>query len=243
MSFARKRKGVPIERTSTGDYKFPDGIPWIDIELDYVMGAESSVELGAKYQISPDMIDVYAEHYRWPQWGIHVVGEHIRKWIDEYMMDFDAVAAGKRVGVSAAVVKGYMARPETIDAVRARTRDRAARLNITQDAVMAELGRVAMSDIRDLYDDKGNIVPVHALPDSIASAVASVEVNEANGTALQVRKIRMHSKMDALKTLLGQMAPARVEITGKDGAPLIPTEDTARRLAFILQSAVADQQA
>jgi hypothetical protein len=46
------------------------------------------------------------------------------------------------------------------------------------DAVLREVQRVALADIRQLYNTDGSMKPPHEWPDSVASAVASVQTDE-----------------------------------------------------------------
>ncbi|MFT3824890.1 MAG: hypothetical protein QM731_13290 [Chitinophagaceae bacterium] len=43
---------------------------------------------------------------------------------------------------------------------------------------MAELGKILFTDVRELYDENGNPVPVHMLSDGAAALIAGVEVEE-----------------------------------------------------------------
>jgi hypothetical protein len=44
--------------------------------------------------------------------------------------------------------------------------------------VLAEAFAIATSDVRTMVDRDGNLLPIHALPDSIAPAVSSLKVTE-----------------------------------------------------------------
>lgn len=51
---------------------------------------------------------------------------------------------------------------------------KAAQVEVVQ--VVKELAAVTFSDVRALFDANGNLLPIHALPDSVAAAVSSVKV-------------------------------------------------------------------
>lgn len=51
---------------------------------------------------------------------------------------------------------------------------KAAQVEVVQ--VVKELAAVTFSDVRSLFDVNGNLLPIHALPDSVAAAVSSVKV-------------------------------------------------------------------
>jgi len=63
--------------------------------------------------------------------------------------------------------------------VRAKANERLADL-IDPGRALREAARLAYSDIRGLFDDKGQLKPMGAWPDGLAAAVASVEVVRRN---------------------------------------------------------------
>lgn len=46
---------------------------------------------------------------------------------------------------------------------------------ITSGRVMMELGRIAFSDVRDIFDDQGNLIPIHKLSDDAAASITGIE--------------------------------------------------------------------
>lgn len=80
-------------------------------------------------------------------------------------------------------------------------------LGITAAAVLREIARLGFSDVRQLYDDLGNLKAPHELDDDVAAAVSSVEVvsyvKEDSGEPLLTRthKIRLWPKDGNLKLL------------------------------------------
>lgn len=87
------------------------------------------------------------------------------------------------------------------------------RLEISADRVKLEMARIAMFDIRKLYDNEGNLKPVHQLDDDTAAVVAGIEyqeiVDKTNGDqegqnkALKgyLKKIKLWSKDKQLENL------------------------------------------
>ena len=73
--------------------------------------------------------------------------------------------------------------------------------------VLREAGRLAYSDIRQLFDDQGNFLPIKQWPDDIARAVSSVEVVKKNvttgdGKIDDVLKVRLWDKTGRLQDLM-----------------------------------------
>lgn len=94
---------------------------------------------------------------------------------------------------------------------------------IDPDRTLRAAAGLAFSDIRLLFDDKGNLKPIHQLPDSIAFAVAGVEVVKKNittgdGQIDTIHKVKLWDKPRAIEFLLKHfgMLTEKVEITGAD---------------------------
>ena len=98
-------------------------------------------------------------------------------------------------------------------------------LGITAAAVLRQVAQNAFSDVRQLFDEQGALLPVHQLPEGIAMAVAGVEVVETMATGTdgaptltRTRKVRLWNKGESLKLLaqyLGLLTETvTVEMTG-----------------------------
>lgn len=215
----------------------------VDIELDYVMGEMTIGEIALKYGISPDDLQIVAQHQGWPPSGVHLCNQQRQRFVDEYLVDLKPHLAARRAGYASPEAHVRLMRtPEVLQAIQARMRARAARVRIDQDAVIAELAKVALSNVRDLFDINGNLKPLHELPEEVSAAIQSVEVVEGKNEVLSTKKIRMYSKLDALKTMAQHhgLLTEKLEVTGKDGAPLVPEmseQEAARRVAFLLAKA------
>jgi phage terminase small subunit len=94
---------------------------------------------------------------------------------------------------------------------------------IDPNRVLREAGRLAYSDIRQLFDGEGNFLPINQWPDDIARAVSSVEVVKKNvttgdGKVDDVLKVRLWDKAGRLQDLMkhhGQLTEKlEVKLTG-----------------------------
>jgi phage terminase small subunit len=47
---------------------------------------------------------------------------------------------------------------------------------ITAGKVLAEIAKLSFSDVRNIFDKKGQLLPVHLLPDDVAASIASIKV-------------------------------------------------------------------
>lgn len=78
---------------------------------------------------------------------------------------------------------------------------------IDPDRALRELASLAYSDIRDIFDADGNLLPIQQLPAHVAAAISSIEVVIKNAAAGdghtdRVHKIRLWDKPKMLATLL-----------------------------------------
>jgi len=80
---------------------------------------------------------------------------------------------------------------------------RALEMNV--ERILRENAYLAFSDVRQLFDADGSIKPVERWPDSLAAAVASIEVHEIAATGdkplVVVKKIKFWDKGAALEKL------------------------------------------
>ncbi len=79
-----------------------------------------------------------------------------RRFVDEYLLDMNATAAARRAGYGerSASTNGYgfLQSANVAAAIEARLAVRRARLQVTAERVIAELARIAFSDIGRIMD-------------------------------------------------------------------------------------------
>ena len=103
-------------------------------------------------------------------------------------------------------------RPRVQKYLQKKRAKQAERLEISSDRVRLEMARIATFDIRKLYDEEGNLKPVHELDDDTAAVVAGIEYQEivdrqgskkAKNKALKgyLKKIKLWSKDKQLENL------------------------------------------
>lgn len=158
------------------------------------------------------------------------------RFVDEYMVDFNATQAAIRAGYKAktAHVIGAenLRKPKIAEEIARRQKDLQRRTEVTQDRVVKELARVAFADASDYvcvetltYENgDGTVSPVQivspkdtgALSDDQRAAIAGIKQG-ANGI-----EIKLHDKIKALE-LLGRhigMFNDKLSLSGTDGGPL-----------------------
>lgn len=135
-----------------------------------------------------------------------------RRFVEEYLVDFNATQASIRAGYSARTAKeiGYeLLKHAHVSAAVARARDRVtARNDVTVERIVREAAAVAFSDIRQLYDADGGLLPIGQWPDGVAESIAGIEVEElfeGRGEAREhvgrLRKVKRWDKTKALEIL------------------------------------------
>lgn len=101
-------------------------------------------------------------------------------FVQEYLVDLNATQAAKRAGYKGKnldkVGSELLGKTRVKAEIQAAMDKRSERTEITQDKVLGEIAKLAFADIRKVFDQNGNLLPVHMLPDEIAGSVSSIEV-------------------------------------------------------------------
>lgn len=138
----------------------------------------------------------------------------------EYLLDLNATQAYIRAGYArdgAASSASKLLRNPKVAALIARMQaDRAERVQIDADRVLAEVARLAFSDVRGIFAGRGALRPVVDLDDDIAAAVQSVKVvtragavdDEGNLVAEDVLEYKLADKRGSLKLLMDHLGIA-----------------------------------
>jgi phage terminase small subunit len=131
------------------------------------------------------------------------------RFVQEYAKDLNAMKAAIRAGYSPKTAKDQGSRLLRDPKIRAQVDALLVKLTktneVTVERVLREIARIAFGDIRKLFDDKGNLRPIHELDDDSAALIASVETEEIYaGTGKErqsvglARKVKQWDKGKAL---------------------------------------------
>lgn len=130
----------------------------------------------------------------------------------EYIIDKNKTKAAIRAGYSErnAGKIGF----ELSEKPRIKTRieemmaDTFKKLEVTREAIIGELARIALSDIGDLFNEDGSMRPIHEIPEDTRRAIAGVDVDElfeGRGDEREhigfTKKLKMWDKNKALELL------------------------------------------
>ena len=109
------------------------------------------------------------------------------RFVSEYLIDRNATQAAIRAGYSPKTAKAQGSRLLTYADVRRKvgqeTEKQLERKRLTADEVMEAIARVVRADVRDLFDDAGNLKPIKQLTAEQASLLAGLEIIKKNAEA------------------------------------------------------------
>lgn len=154
----------------------------------------------------------------------------------EYVIDRNGAraAAAAGFGPGGAKQRAYLLleEPAVQRRIKELTKRALDRADITAERVMLELGRLAFADVRHLFDDKGELRPVHDLPDDVAATIAGldvqVETSEKGSVITRTHKIRRSDKVQALGVLARHFKLVGTEIDETVGVAMAVAERMER---------------
>jgi len=136
------------------------------------------------------------------------LNEQRKRFCEEYVIDLNGKQAAIRAGYSAktAEVKAssLLSIVKVQDYIAELRAKQQLRTSITSDMVINELAKLAFSDIRDIYDDNGNLIAVNELPESVSATISSFKSRkERNGDDSFdiIDEYRRYDKIKALELL------------------------------------------
>lgn len=97
---------------------------------------------------------------------------------------------------------------------------------VSVERVIEEVCRVVLADVRTLFDEHGNVKPIHEIPDDIARSIAGIDVFEefqGKGDDREsigyTKRLKFWNKLDAVEKLAkikGWYAPEKLEVDATD---------------------------
>lgn len=166
-------------------------------------------------------------------------------FVREYLIDRNATRAATQAGYSERTARGQGSRLLTNVNVRAAIdaamEQRANKLEITAERVLAEIARLAFFDARNLFRDDGSPIPVKQLDDDSARAIVGMDVVHVGNAEMgvgQVNKIKLADKKGALELLGRHLALFKdtLKISGS-------METTTKVIKVPLKQYAAEQEA
>ncbi len=148
-----------------------------------------------------------------------------KRFVEEYLIDLNATQAAIRAGYSEKTARAIacenLTKLDVQNAISESMKTRSERTKVTQDRVIEELARIAFLDIREAFNDDGNLLPINKMPEHVARAIGGMDIDNVRSIGddetSQTRKVKILDKRGALE-LLGKhlaMFTERVEHAGE----------------------------
>ena len=150
-----------------------------------------------------------------------------KAFVKEYLVDLNATQAAIRAKYSkktaGAIGEENLKKPDIAKAIQAEMDKRGKRTEITADKVLQEIAKLGFADIRRVFNEHGQLLPVHMLPQEVAASISSIEVVTTRipgSDPVEVEhtsKIKFWDKRGSLE-LLGKhlkLFTDKVEISGR----------------------------
>jgi phage terminase small subunit len=149
------------------------------------------------------------------------------RFVAEYRKDLNATQAAIRAGYSkktaASLGERLLRHVEIAAAVRANTAKQLEQADLSATRTLEEMRRISISNVQDLFDEHGDLKPLHTLSREAAACIASLEVIMKNATAGdgkidRVLKIKIWDKPRVLEMLGKHFAllTERVKLEGDE---------------------------
>lgn len=131
--------------------------------------------------------------------------ERQQKFVDEYLIDLNATQAAIRAGYSAKTADQQGSRlltnvkvQQVISEIMA---ERSKRTGINQDRVVQELAKIALVNMSDIINDKGEIKPSATADDLSCIESIKYKHSASDSSEMVEREIKVASKLKALELL------------------------------------------
>ena len=130
-----------------------------------------------------------------------------KRFCDEYLIDFNATRAYKAAYKSCrkdetANVNGskLLRNTKVQEYIAEKQQEMQERNKITQDTIMQELAKIALFNIKDIYNEDGTLKKVTELDDDTAKAISGVKILQKAG-AMKIILSKTNDKTKALELL------------------------------------------
>lgn len=164
----------------------------------------------------------------------HQLSQKAARFVFEYPKDNNGTQAAVRAGFSAKTAAQQASRllknVKVQKAIAGLVERVHKKCEVTVERIRYEAACIAFFNPKDLLDENGNVRAFKDLPDDVARAVASLDVDEIRVGLLKVgeaKKVRLWSKTEALKLL------------GQEKKMWAPEEGAAQAGRFILVTSAA----
>lgn len=128
-----------------------------------------------------------------------------QRFVEEYLIDGNATQAAVRAGYKDGCIGRRLVTKSHVEAAIAEAQGRRSERTLVQaDDVVRQLVRMGLADPRRLYDEEGNLLPPHKLPEDIAMAVQAVDVIRnisPEGVVTETYKYKLSDRVKPLEMI------------------------------------------
>lgn len=124
----------------------------------------------------------------------------------EYIIDLNATRAAIRAGYShkAASEQGYelLKNPKIQEVIQQHMDQRAKRTEVTADMVLQRIWDIVSVDLKDAYDDQGQLLRVPEMPEGVRKALVGIEVSEDYSEGVNIgrtSKVKFNDRLKAIE--------------------------------------------
>jgi phage terminase small subunit len=114
------------------------------------------------------------------------------RFILAYVICANAAQAAREAGYSQKsaedIGRQLLRSPKVAKEIERRQAKLTAKLEVTAEAGLGGIARVAFADAGELFDGDGRLRPIHSLPDNIRMAIAGVDVFSASARTAPSRR-------------------------------------------------------
>jgi len=126
------------------------------------------------------------------------------KFCREYLIDLNGTQAAIRAGYSEKTANKeacqLMAKLHIQERILLLKEKAAKRNQVTFDDLIHDLDEMRKADLKDLYDEDGNLKEIKDLPDSVTRIIQELSIIEA-GPLKSTTKYKLYSKLEAIEKL------------------------------------------
>lgn len=149
------------------------------------------------------------------------------KFCKEYIVDANGTQAAIRAGYSKKTANEQAARLLANVSIKNHIKELQEKadnkLNITRERILAELAKIAFSDIRKIFNKNGTLKAIQEIDTDTAVVIASIEVSEFKG--VKTKSIRLSDKIKAIDSIckiLGYNAAEKIQHEGAVVINMLP---------------------
>ena len=160
------------------------------------------------------------------------------RFVSEYLVDLNATQAAIRAGYSKKTANEIgaenLAKRSISEAIAAKTAKQLEKVDLSAERVLEEMRRLALGDVRGLFDESGDLKPLHTLTEAQAAMIGGFEVviknaKAGDGHTDTIHKVKVWDKTRALEMLGKHFALLTEHVVVHDSEKFQRTIDGVRQ--------------